>query len=435
MHPGPSLRAALAVAAGVSTLAGVLAIDAALPAAGTASGAGPAHDYVHGLLLGLAALVTLAVMVIVMNAFATSLRRRTHVLALLRATGATATPVVLVVLLQATAIGLLGCALGMLGGIGVLHLLDVVVASSNTPLEGLEAAATAPTPAAIAVGLPATLIGALPPAIGAARTPPAGAASNETPRSSAARGVVGAVAGPLGIVGICVAWRMDGLAHRLPVLGTSAALLLIGLLIALPAVLRPLVLLLGLPVRPTPSGFLAVRHLAATPRHGAALAAAPLLGAAATCLTIPTAAGLRASQATTAAQETVLDALPILLAAVSLLAGFCTAGALAASTSQRSAETALLQAVGRSRAQAVGQFLCEVLLAGAGGVILGGASGLLMSVALNAVLLDHTQFGTIVPDMGLLVPASVGCVGGALAALVPALRATRPSADPNIDAE
>ncbi|WP_103061639.1 ABC transporter permease [Actinomyces qiguomingii] len=422
MRPGPSLLAAATVAVGVSAVAGALAVDDALPAA--PSDTRLAHAYVHALLWGMTALVALAVMIIVMNAFAASLRRRTHALALLRATGTAPTPVAVAVLLQATAIGLLGAALGMLGGIGVIRLLDTGFTSRGGPLVDLS---TAPRPAAIIIGLLAAVCGAAPPAIGAALTPPAGSTPpDDAARPALSRGVAGAVLSLLAMAGIGVTWRVTDLPQRVTVLGVSASLLLLGVLLALPWALRPFVMLLGLPARSTTSGGLAVRRLAAAPRQGAALAAPPLLAAAATCLAAPTAASLRKSLNQPGYLDVVLDALPAMLVGMAVLAGICAAGAVSAHASRRTAETTLLRALGQTRGQSVGQFLCEALLAGAGGVILGGICGLLLSTALSTVLADRGLDEIVIPWMQLLAPALVGGVGGVLAALAPALRATRP---------
>ncbi|SDN39397.1 FtsX-like permease family protein [Actinomyces ruminicola] len=432
MRPGPSLLLAVVVAAAVIVMAGTLAIAAAVPLGGRggeSSAAGQAEalarDGAHVLVLALSVLVGLALAAIVANALTTSLRRRAETLALLRALGASSSMLLFGVLAQALAIGLLGAAIGLLGSLGVSHLLaDGLAARNLSPVSG---DAAMPQVVAVGAALLATLIGALPPALHAAAAPP-GTTTHPVPapqRPPLARGVVSVLLIVLGTAGAAIAWRADDLPHRTGVLGAAAGTLLVGLLIGLPATTRPLIALLGLPASLTSSGRLALRHLAAAPRAAGAIATAPMLATAAACVCAPLTVSLRALPATGAPGRAaaVLDVMPALLIGEVVLAGICTAGSLAAAA-VRTGESALMRAVGLSRRQRATQFLWESALAAAAGMVLGAAAGMLLAGATGAVLASQGLGALMIPWRQLLLLLATGCVVGVLATAVPALRAS-----------
>lgn len=432
MRPGPSLLLAVVVAAAVIVMAGTLAIAAAVPLGGRggeSSAAGQAEalarDGAHVLVLALSVLVGLALAAIVANALTTSLRRRAETLALLRALGASSSMLLFGVLAQALAIGLLGAAIGLLGSLGASRLLAAGLAARNlSPVSG---DAAMPQVVAVGAALLTTLIGALPPALHAAAAPP-GTTTHPAPapqRPPLARGVVGVLLIMVGTAGAAIAWRADDLPHRTGVLGAAAGALLAGLVIGLPAATRPLIALLGLPARLTSSGRLALRQLAAAPRTAGAIATAPMLATAAACVCAPLTVSLRALPTTGAPGRVaaVLDVMPALLIGEVVLAGFCTAGSLAAAAAARTGESALVRAVGLSRRQRATQFLWESALAAAAGMVVGAAAGMLLAGATGAVLASQGLGALMIPWRQLLLLLATGCVVGALATLVPALRA------------
>ena len=109
---------------------------------------------------------------IIMNSFAMSVRQRVKEFALLRAVGASPGSVFGVVLVQALVIGVVGSALGVAAGAGLLSGLVALLRAMDMPLlDGV--AMTGPIIAvSLVVGILVTVVGALLPAREAALTHP-----------------------------------------------------------------------------------------------------------------------------------------------------------------------------------------------------------------------------------------------------------------------
>ena len=95
------------------------------------------------------------------------------------------------------------------------------------------------------------------------------------------------------------------------------------------------------------------------------------------------------------------------------------------SVSERVREIGLMRAVGLGRAQLAGQIVCESVLTAVYGTVLGAAAGVLLAGALRALLADRGLTEFVVPWSQLGAVVGVSVVVGVLAALWPAVRATR----------
>ncbi|WP_196717265.1 ABC transporter permease [Actinomyces trachealis] len=240
--------------------------------------------YVQTFLLVFVVLAMFVGSFIIMNTFAMSVRQRQKEFALLRAVGASTLSVFLTVLLQAVVIGLLGSALGVLCGAGLTRLLVAVLEAGGMPLPGGVPMTSTIITTSIAVGVLVTVVGALLPARDAALTAPVEAmrqVSGAREQSLVLRTVLGLLLTAAGLAGVIAAWKLEDLDRRGPVLGAGAGLLLLGLLVSSPALSRPVVTVLGLPLRLLrPSGRLGTRNVVAAPRRTAATSAALLIGVA-----------------------------------------------------------------------------------------------------------------------------------------------------------
>ncbi len=108
---------------------------------------------------------------------------------------------------------------------------------------------------------------------------------------------------------------------------------------------------------------------------------------------------------------------------------FVIANTLSITVAQRTRELAILRTLGASRRQVLGSVLLEALLIGALASVIGLALGLLLAKGLNSLLasfgIDLPQTATVFKTRTVIVALAVGIVITLIAALRPALRATR----------
>ena len=165
----------------LAALARFLPADARIEAAGARAGALAAMT--RGFRLNLQALSLLSLVVglfLVYNASLFSVVRRAGALATLRCLGATRAQVLRLVLLEAAILGVLGSLLGLLGGVGLAAgLVGLVTQTINDLYFALSVRELTLPPALLlggfALGVGATLAGAVPPALEASRADPRGA--------------------------------------------------------------------------------------------------------------------------------------------------------------------------------------------------------------------------------------------------------------------
>ncbi|RRD30890.1 ABC transporter permease [Actinomyces bowdenii] len=236
---------------------------------------------------------------IIMNSFAMSVRQRVREFALLRAVGASPGSVFGVVFCQALVIGIVGSALGVVVGAGLLKGLVALLDAMGMPLtDGVPM-----TPAIIAmsmvVGILVTVVGALMPAREAATTHPVEAmrgVSGAREKPLVVRTVIGALVLAGGAAAVAAAWAGEELDQRRLVLGLGAAGILLGLLVVSPVLARPVVGVIGLPFRLLrPAGRLAVRNIVHNPRRTANTSGALMVGMALVCAGATIAASVNSS--------------------------------------------------------------------------------------------------------------------------------------------
>ena len=238
---------------------------------------------------------------IIMNSFAMSVRQRVKEFALLRAVGASPGSVFGIVFLQAVVIGIIGSALGVAAGAGLLAGLAKLLDTMGMPLlEGT--GLTAPIIViSLVVGLAVTIIGALMPAREAALTHPVEAmrgVSGSREKSLVLRTIIGGLLLAAGAAAVAAAWVNEDLEQRRLIMGLGAGGVVLGLLIVSPTLARPVVAVLGLPFRMLrPSGHLALRNIVHNPRRTANTSGALMVGMALVCAGATLAASFNASTA------------------------------------------------------------------------------------------------------------------------------------------
>lgn len=219
---------------------------------------------------------------IIANTFHMAVKARQKEFAYLRAIGASPTQVFISVALQALIVGLIGSALGIALGSGLLlfanHFLTRLALTSGT--------ATTLTPTiittSIIIGTLTTLVGAVIPARAAANTAPVEAmreVSGVREPSLYPRTILGTILVAGGFVGLYVG-ATHGVDRDGLTLGLGAGATVIGILLLSPAAVTVIIRILALPLRWT--GTLTARiasgNTTRNPRRTAATAGALLIG-------------------------------------------------------------------------------------------------------------------------------------------------------------
>ncbi|GAA5087863.1 FtsX-like permease family protein [Nocardia iowensis] len=241
-----------------------------------------ALNFINYFLLAFGAIALIVGTFIIYNTFSMIVAQRLRELALLRAVGASRQQVGRSVVAEAFVIGLVGSALGLAGGVGLAFGLSAVLNAFDL---GLPTGSMAVLPRTIVVGLvvglAVTMLSAYAPARRAARIPPVQAMREEfasAGESLRVRTVVGVVLAVAGAVLVAVGAQSTGGDAALTV-GIGALALILAVLLAAPALSRPVVGGLGVLIRPFgPIGRMARNNAARNPRRTAATAFALTLG-------------------------------------------------------------------------------------------------------------------------------------------------------------
>ena len=98
---------------------------------------------------------------------------------------------------------------------------------------------------------------------------------------------------------------------------------------------------------------------------------------------------------------------------------------LVLSVSERTREIGLMRAVGLGKAQLAGEIITESVLTALYGTVLGGATGVVLAAALKKILEDQGLTSLSIPWSQMVGMLVLSVVVGVLAALWPALRASR----------
>ncbi|MGW6422861.1 ABC transporter permease [Nocardia sp. NPDC055053] len=241
-----------------------------------------ALTFINYFLLAFGAIALIVGTFIIYNTFSMIVAQRLRELALLRAIGASRRQVGRSVVGEAVVIGLIGSAIGLAAGIGLAFGLSAVLNAFDL---GLPTGSLTVLPrtaiVALLVGLIVTVASAYAPARRAAKVPPVEAMRSEFASAGDSlhvRTAVGAVMAVAGGVLVYVGAQGTGKGSAVTV-GIGALGLILAVLLAAPALSRPMVLVLGVLTRPFGAiGQMARNNAVRNPRRTAATAFALTLG-------------------------------------------------------------------------------------------------------------------------------------------------------------
>jgi putative ABC transport system permease protein len=262
---------------------GVEAVTGAQSAADQSRSVRADLGFLTNALLAFAAVAVFVAGFVIWNTFSILIAQRTRELALLRALGAGRRQVFIGVLVEAVLLAVVASAAGV--GLGLLAArrlaglmrtfgLDLPSAGPQVPAGG--------TAVAVATGLVVTVVAALAPARRATRVPPVAALRDAAPVPYAFSGrrlAVGlaVTAAGLALVGIGL---FSGLGGAALTAGTGAVAAVLGVNLLAPLAARPVLRVLGAPLRRL-TGRLARDNAAHNPGRTAATATALMIGLAA----------------------------------------------------------------------------------------------------------------------------------------------------------
>ena len=240
---------------------------------------------------------------IIFNTFSISVAERTHELASLRTLGATRGQVLLLIGIEALAIGVAASLVGLLGGLGIAKLIGALFDAGGFPIPtgGLVLKGRTIT-LALVIGIGVTMAATLGPAMRAMRVPPAIALEEgaRVPPSRAARfapylsGLVTLGGLALLLLGL---FGSGPATSRLLSMAVGAVLLFVGLAVVAKYIVRPVAAAIGFPLeRAFPVlGRLARENAQRNPGRTALTAAALMVGLGMVVFVAVFTAGLKAS--------------------------------------------------------------------------------------------------------------------------------------------
>jgi len=238
--------------------------------------------FIEMLLLVFASVSLFVGAFIIANTFAMSVRQRQAEFALLRAIGAGTSHVFATVIAQAAVVGLLGAALGVGTGVGLVALLQIVFDRVGMPMSDSIPLTASTIVVSLVIGVIVTVISAILPARRAALTPPVEAMRDsdvEVEKSLRIRSFLGAVALVVGLSLVMAAWASAG-SEAGALLGLGAVGVTAAMLVLAPVVIRPVVAVIARPLTRLirPGGVLASRNLVRNRRRTATTASALMVG-------------------------------------------------------------------------------------------------------------------------------------------------------------
>lgn len=282
------------------------AINAALPADSQATAVtGQSHrdelnksyskqlGFIQPLILIFAVLALFVGSFIIANTFTMIVRDSMRGYALLRSIGVSPGQIFATVIIQALLLGLVGSGIGVVLGWGIVEAIVAILAAQGTPFTASAAPTVPIILLAFAVGIAVSLLGATLPARRAALAPPIQAMNETTnPEPPVTRRAIGGIV--LALLGGLCWWFALAIAHTSDTaagptpwpalngigvgwpLGVGAGLLVVGVIMLAPALVRPFGAVLGwLPAHAfRVTGRLAVRNLSRQRRRTANTAAA-----------------------------------------------------------------------------------------------------------------------------------------------------------------
>lgn len=236
-------------------------------------------DVLQQVLLGFAGVSLFVGIFLILNTFSILVAQRTGELALLRSLGASRRQVLLSVLIEALAIGVIAATLGLAAGVGVaagLKSLMMTVTSTDLPGPWLEVPLSAVIVAYV-VGIVVTVLAAVRPALRASKTSPVTAmtAASTQDRPLTRLTIVGGLTTAAGVALGAAGLFSDGM---LWALFGGVLLAFVGVAMLTPVICRPVVSLLGKVFSFTTAGKLGKLNSARSPRRTSITAAALMVG-------------------------------------------------------------------------------------------------------------------------------------------------------------
>jgi putative ABC transport system permease protein len=265
------------------------------------------HDQLGFLPIFLGVFAAVALIVgafVIFNTFSITVAQRVREYGLLRTLGASRRQVLASVFVEAALIGLLGAVAGVLGGLlfakGIESLFNAL--GIGLPTTAL-VVATRTVIVSLVIGIAVTLIAVLNPALRATRVPPIAAMQELELTASRRRSIVTlAIAWLLMLGGLVLVLaglfaNIEDTGQSALMLGGGAALVLFGVSLYSPRVVRPLAGAIGAPLERLRglTGRLARENSQRNPSRTAATAAALMIGLALVSFVTVFAAGLKAS--------------------------------------------------------------------------------------------------------------------------------------------
>lgn len=216
---------------------------------------------------------------IITNTFQISIRQRQKQFALLRTIGAASRQIFAALAVQAIFIGIIGALLGLVFGQGLVILIRAALALFGMAIGGSAIVQVDTAVISVCVGIIVTLIATIIPSWRGAKTAPIEAmrdSSGQHEKSLTVRGICFALVNLVAYVLVFFGVR-EG---RGLIFGIGAALAVIGLIGIMPVLVRPVVALIGLPLRKISraTGVIACRSLISLPRKTATTATALAIG-------------------------------------------------------------------------------------------------------------------------------------------------------------
>src|SRR3954447_1350877 len=265
------------------------------------------HDALSFLPIFLGVFAAVALIVgafVIFNTFSITVSQRIREYGLLRTLGASRRQVLASVFMEAGLIGLFGAVLGVLGGLlfakGIESLFDAL--GIGLPTTALVVASRTVV-VSVVIGVVVTLVAVLNPALRSTRVPPIAAMQEIDLTASRSRSIVTVViawllmAGGMALVLVGLFANIKDSGQAAVMLGGGAALVLFGVSLYSPKLVRPLARVIGAPLERLRglTGRLARENSLRNPSRTAATAAALMIGLALVSFVTVFAAGLKAS--------------------------------------------------------------------------------------------------------------------------------------------
>jgi putative ABC transport system permease protein len=242
---------------------------------------------------------------LIFNTFSITIAQRVTEFGMLRTLGASRRQILVAVVVEALAIGLIGAAIGIAGGFvaalllnGLLELFEVDLPTTGLVMESRTVVV------ALAVGIVVTLLSSLVPVLRATRVPPIAALQAYTPPATRRRRIAFAVAALLlGIAGLAMVligiFGSAAAGTAAALVGGGAVVIVFAVSLFSPRLVPPLATIAGWPLQRLRRliGRLARENAQRNPSRTAVTAAALMIGLALVAFVTVFAAGLKSSVA------------------------------------------------------------------------------------------------------------------------------------------